>query len=189
MRIPTPAELTLAFEAKGYSTPADVHLVFLRKKNGELDAFDDMACVLQGGVELLLAARCTTDPGKAHRMKPMNADGCAVWAAGQVTGAMKFGKHKGAYPALVPAKPIPVLRFSSVADQTGTPSTSKTTNIHRASASHESKVVGLYSAGCLVLANPADFDDEANQTSDKTLMGRCRASGQSLFTVTLLEWA
>lgn len=179
MNIPTPAQLTAAFAHHGHPMPLGVHLVLLRNRKGTLDAFDDMLCVMQGGEVLAHACRCTTDPGKPYRQKPMNADGCAVWAVGQVIDGLQFGKHKGEYPCLVPAKPIPVLRYTSVEDLTGDPGTSMTTQVHRASVSHESAVVGSWSAGCTVIANPRDFD---------TVMGFAHTSGQARFTVTLMEW-
>ena len=180
MRIPTIEQLVAALSHHGYVVPGGLHLVALRKRGGALDAFDDMLCVVAGDQHIKLACRCTTDPGLAHRQKPMNADGCAVWAVGQVVDGLGFGKHKGEYSCLVPVKPIPVLRYSSVADITGTPSTSRTTQIHRASASRESTVVGAWSAGCIVVANPGDFAE---------VLEACQASGQTRFTVTLVEWS
>jgi hypothetical protein len=178
--VPTVAELAAALLHHGYGVPAGLHLVALRKRNGTTDAFDDMLCVVDGDKRLAVACRCTTDPGLAHRQKPMNAAGCAVWAVGQVVDGMGCGKHKGEYPCLVPVKPIPVLRYSSVADITGTPSTSRTTQIHRASSARESTAVGAWSAGCIVVANPDDF---------AKVMEACRASRQTRFTVTLLDWS
>ena len=180
MKVPTPADLVAAFSAHGYPVPVGLHVVALRKKGGTLDSFDDMILVVDGSRAVKHAARCTPDPGKVHREKPMNAAGCAVWAVGQVVDAMKFGKHHGEYDCLVPARPIPVLRYDSLTDTTGTPSTASTTNIHRASESRESSVVGAWSAGCIVYANPTDFGQA---------MDFARASGQTRFTVTLLEWS
>ena len=179
MNIPTPAQLAHAFAHHGYLVPTGLHLVALRNAHGKLDAFDDMLCVMQGATFLAHACRCTTDPGKPYRQKPMNADGCAVWAVGQVVDGLTLGKHKGEYACLVPAKAIPVLRYTSETDTTGDPGSSWSTQVHRASASHESGVVGSWSAGCIVVANPLDF---------ATVMGFVHTSGQERFTVTLIEW-
>jgi len=138
-----------------------------------------MLCVVDGDSELVMACRCTTDPGREHRRRPMNKNGCAVWDESQVRDGLGFGKHKGQYECLVPVKPIPVLRYDSERDITGTPSTSWSTQVHRASAAKESTVVGLWSAGCIVVANPSDFAQ---------LMAACRGSQQPTFTVTLMEW-
>ena len=180
MKVPTPADLVAAFSAHGYPVPVGLHVVALRKKNGTTDIFDDMILIVSGSAAVKHAARCTTDPGKPYREKPMNADGCAVWAVGQVVDGLQFGKHHGDYPCLVPAKPIPVLRYDSLTDMTGTPGTSWSTQIHRASESKESSVVGKWSAGCIVYANPTDFGQA---------MDFARASKQTRFTVTLLEWS
>lgn len=188
MKIPTPAAIAAAFDAMGYPMPLGVHVVLLRNARGKVDAFDDMLLVMRGGDELLHACRCTTDPGKGPRQNPKNPKGCAVWAPGQVVDGLGFGKHHGDYECLVPVKPILVDRYDSLTDATPTRSTSSTTQIHRASAVRESTVVGAWSEGCTVVANPAEFDLPSAPTSAGTLMGLCRASGQKRFTPTLLEW-
>lgn len=179
MRIPTPAAIAAAFDTMGYPMPLGVHVVLLRNKNGKVDDFDDMLLVMRGGDELLHTCRCTTDPGKGPRQNPKNPKGCAVWAPGQVVDGLGFGRHRGEYECLVPVKPIPVDRYDSLTDLTPTRSTSNTTQIHRASPTRESSVVGNWSEGCIVIANPADFE---------TVMALCHTSGQQRFTITLVEW-
>ena len=176
--IPTAPELAIVLRQHGWAVPAGLHVVLCRNRAGKVDAFDDMVCIVRGDAEIVHAARCTTDPGKGPRMDPKNSAGCAVWAVSQVADGLGFGKHHGAYECLVPVKPIPVLRYDSLTDTTGTPSTSMTTQVHRASADHESAVVGVWSEGCSVYANPGDF---------ATAMGLLRASGQGRFTVSLVE--
>ena len=177
MTIPTAGQVAAAFAAHGWPMPTGLHFVGLRAKGGFTDTFNDMALAMHGGI-VAFACRCTTDPGKEHREKPENKEGCAVWAISQVVDGLTFGYHKGEYRCLVPAKPIPVLRYDSLTDATGTPSTSRTTQWHRASPSHESNRVGLWSAGCTVIANPNDF---------ATLMAMADTSGQQRFTVSMLE--
>lgn len=191
MNIPTGSELAAALRARGHVVPLGVHVVLLRNRHGVVDRFDDML-VMMRGESLLMACRCTTDPGKGPRMNPKNPKGCAVWAEGQVIDGLKLGEHHpgkpGAYPALVPARPIPVLRYSGLDDATGTPDVSWAVQIHRASATHESTVVGDYSEGCAPVANPAEYDDAAHPMSPATVLGIARSSGQARFTETLMVW-
>jgi hypothetical protein len=179
MRIPSVAQLRTAFTAEGLAWPTGFHIVLLRNKNGKVDAFDDMLCAVNGDT-LVAAMRCTTDPGKGPRTNPKNPKGCAVWAPGQVVDGLGWGKHHGDYVCFVPVKPIPVDRYDSLGDTTPTRSTSLSTQVHRASATHESTVVGAYSEGCVVVANPGDFD---------VLVAAARKTGQTRFTPTLIEWA
>lgn len=176
MHIPTGETLTTALASHGYPLPLNLHVVLLRNRHGVVDKFDDMILWLRGA-DVIHAARCTTDPGRGPRMDPKNPGGCAVWAVGQVIDGLGWGLHHGAYRCWVPRKPIPVLRYDSLEDVTGTPSISMTTQIHRASESHESAVVGAWSEGCIVYANPVDFS-----------AARELCAGQERFTVTLLDW-
>jgi hypothetical protein len=175
--IPTAAEIAIVLRQHGWTVPTGLHVVLCRNKHGAVDAFDDMAVWVRGDAEIVHAARCTTDPGKGPRMDPKNPAGCAVWAESQVPDGLGFGKHHGDYECWVPVKPIPVLRYDSLTDTTGTPSTSMTTQVHRASATHESGVVGAWSEGCAVYANPADFG---------VALRLAKASGQTRFTVSLV---
>lgn len=179
MRIPTPSQLAAALSAQAIPLPPGLHIVALRNTPGTIDAFDDMLLVMHGSKVIAHACRCTTDPGKGPRQNPKNPKGCAVWAPGQVVDGLGFGRHRGEYECLVPVKPIPVDRYDSLTDLTPTRSTSNTTQIHRASPTRESSVVGNWSEGCIVIANPADFE---------TVMALCHTSGQQRFTITLLEW-
>lgn len=179
MKIPTAAQITSEMAKHGYVVPLGTHIVALRNRHGTIDAFDDMLLVMRGADVIAHACRCTTDPGKGPRMDPKNPKGCAVWAPGQVIDGLGFGLHHGDYECLVPVKPIPVDRYDSLVDATPTRDTSSTTQIHRASATHESTVVGAYSEGCIVIANPGDF---------AVVMKIAHDSGQKRFTPTLLEW-
>ncbi len=178
MRIPTAEELAILFRQHGYVMPSTWHVVILRNRRGTLNKFDDMILWLNGG-KIEHAARCTADPGKGPRMDPKNPAGCAVMALGQVVDGYGWGKHKGKYECWVPLKPIPVLRYDSIEDTTGTPSTSSTVQIHRANEARESVAVDGWSEGCTVYANPNDF------TAARAMV---KATGQAKFTMTLMEW-
>ena len=188
MRIPTPERIEAALTAKGWRFHREagrLNIVVLRCTPGTLDAFDDMLVVVYrspDGATQLWAARCTADPGKPSREHPKRRDGTAVVAVCQLVDGFAIGKHHDDYFCLVPIVPVPVLRYTAIDDQVGDPSTSNATQIHRASASHESTVVGPWSEGCIVLANPVDF---------AVLMGMVHAQvadGFAKFTVSLLEW-
>lgn len=189
MKIPTIPELIAAMHGFGYVTftaPHDLNIAVLRKTPGTFDAFDDMIC-MWAGTDPLFAARCTADPGKAAIDSPKRRDGTAVVCLGQHRSAYTFGRHHDAYECFVPCKPIPVTRYKSAADYAagkGTLSTSNATQIHRASASHESSSVGAYSEGCIVIANPDDF-------SKALALGKAQVAAGigDRFSVTVLEWA
>jgi len=184
VNIPTPTELELALAGRGYRIhrePARLNIVVLRKTPGTVDAFDDMLCVLVDG--RVWACRCTADPGKPSREHPKRRDGTAAVRVGQLVDGYKWGRHHDEYECLVPAVPVPVLRYTSLDDEVGDPSTSWTTQIHHASATRESTVVGAWSEGCIVVASPTDWAE---------LMRLCHAQDLAhpgLFTVSVLDWA
>lgn len=188
MKIPSIADLEAALLKRGWvihREAARLNLVALRRVPGTLDAFDDMLCVIYTGSDNqrhLWACRCTTDPGRPSRETPKRRDGTAVIAVGQIVDGFAVGKHHGDYDCLVPAVPVPVLRYTSIDDPTGEPSTSNSTQIHRASATHESTVVGPWSEGCIVIASPTDFAALMGMVGAQVKTGRAR------FTVAIMEW-
>jgi hypothetical protein len=203
VRIPTVAELEAALVARGYRVVTDpwrVHLIALRRStvaahdplappSGTLDAFDDMMCLIRRRPAIqipeLFACRCTTDPGRPIREHPNRRDGTAVWALGQTIDGLKFGTHGTEhYKCFTPAVPIPVLRFTGLDDLVGSPSTSWTTQHHRASAYHETFVVGDYSWGCIVTANPRDYAVEIEWGEEQIAN-----TGHDRFTITAMEWS
>ena len=188
MRIPTPAELEAALQSRGWRVhhePGRLNIVLLRRTPGTVDAFDDMLVVLfttEAGSRELWACRCTADPGKPSRERPKRTEGTAVWAVGQVVDGLQMGMHRNTYACLVPVSVIPVLRYTSLQDTTGAPSTSSTVQIHRANADRESTIVGAWSEGCAVVANPTDYDQLIS------LARMAERLGWPRFTVSCLEW-
>lgn len=175
------------FSATGY----DLNLIALRSVPGTLDAFDDwIGCVYVDEKRVRHAEwwKCTTDPGKPSILTPKRSDGTAVIQSGQHRGAFKFGLHHGDYECLVPAQAIPVWRDGNRNDRIeyGPPSidsTSSTTQIHRANAARESTVVGAWSEGCIVIADPADFA----RLMELAKLQEANGNGNT-FTLTLLDW-
>ena len=105
----------------------------------------------------------TTDPGTYYLNNPMNVDGTAILKEGQHKGAWKLGKHQGKYEALVQRKPVTVIRdFDRDSELDLDSGVEKTgmfgINHHRANSKRESTVVGKWSAGCQVTADPHEYD-------------------------------
>lgn len=167
-----------------HTEPMRLNLLFLRKTPGTLDTFDDMAVVTwmdAHGTPHRWAARATTNPGKPILEHPKRKDGAAVWALGQEIDLMGFGLHHGKTPCLVPLRPVPVLRYTSPTDPTGTPSTSMSTQIHAMGVTHESLTIGSWSEGCMGLPNPADW------AAFWAILQDAKAAGWTKFSVTVLE--
>ena len=192
MTVPTAQAVALAVAAKGWLVfrgDHDLNLVALRAVPGTVDAFDDLLCVFYGVTGepwTFRAFRCTTDPGKPSLEAPKRADGTAQVAVGQHRGAYSFGKHHDTYECLVPTQPIPVVRYRTLADfeaGKGTPSTSTTTQIHHASGSHPSTIVGAYSEGCIVLSDPDDF-----AAFMALCHGQVTAGNGRFFSLSVLPW-
>lgn len=189
MRIPTVDQLEDALVERGWvlhHEPGRIQIVILRRTPGTLDAFDDMLIVLDSDRGDLWACRCTADPGKPARERPKRREGTAVLAECQLVDGFALGTHHpgkpDAYPCLVPVGPVPVLRYTSVDDPTGTPSTSDLLQIHRANAARESTVVGAWSEACVVVANPVDYDELLD------LVRAAAAAGWRRVTVSCLAW-
>ena len=167
----------------------DLNLIALRNTPGTLDAFDDLLVCLykdEQGRPQYRTWICTTDPGKPAIEHPTRSDGTAVIALGQHRGALTFGLHHGRYECLVPVKNLPVLRFKSAADYAaglGTPSKSASTQIHHANSLRPSTVVGAWSEGCIVIADPQDFLLLMQLAHRQVDAGHGRT-----FTLTVLEW-
>lgn len=177
----------------------NLNIIGIRSTDSASDAFDDEIHVLytdRNGVERHDIFPCTTDPGKHWLLNPMNSGGTIIMVPGQYRGVFKLGLHNRsrpskAYVALEQIKPIDYVRdnskdtkldFNLYLDSNNVETSIAKTNIHRASKWRTLLNVGLYSAGCQVVQEPADFD---------TLIALCKTQveyGQGeTFTYTLLE--
>jgi len=121
----------------------------------------------------------TTNPGTNWLQNYMNPKGTAVLKPGMYW--YKLGTHKG-YEALNQAGPVTVYRDKNKDLKSDVTKDEDTgyfgIDIHRANETAVSKFVGLWSAGCCVLNNPADF---------KLLISECKASGLKEFPYYLIN--
>lgn len=166
----------------------DLNLIALRATPNTLDSFDDLfvCSYRKGGQWRFFAWPCTTEPGRPAIKDPRRSDGTAVITLGQHRAAYTFGKHKGQYECLVPARPIDVLRDKNrddVVDGSGGKGTSSTVQIHRANPDRRSTVVGKWSEGCIVLADPADLANLLYCCHQQESAGIGR-----VFSLTILPW-
>lgn len=142
----------------------NLNVIGIRTDSKVSNTFDDFICLVYKvkGVWVLKVSSATTDPGVYWREHPINRKGAAILVPGQYSGAYKIGKHQGKYTALVQRKPLPVYRDNNkdgVIDYTDVIDTGfHGINIHRASSKWKSKLVGKWSAGCQVFANPVEYD-------------------------------
>ena len=180
-------------QAKGYVTFAgdyDLNIIGLRAIPGTPNTFDDIMCVAyrSDGEWFWKTWPCTTDPGTFYLLNPIHVSGTAVLAPAQNRGAFTFGLHHGEYECLVQRGPVAAYldaNKDNKVDNSGTVhqlSAGCGIHIHRASATHTSKTVDNYSAGCQVFANPADYAEFLALCHKQVEHGH----GDS-FTYTLLE--
>lgn len=169
----------------------DLNLFGVRSATRVPDAFDDWIGAFYrdaAGVWCLFAFPGTTDPGAAALESPINGKGTAILAPGQHRGLWKLGQHQGKYRALVQAKPVGVMRDGNrdrVLDHGAALDIGMHgINLHRAGEARRSTVVGMWSAGCQVIADPCHFD---------ILLSLCDRQvatlGYDSFTYTLLNEA
>lgn len=143
----------------------NLNLFGIRSSDMTSNTFNDLIGVLYRKKNnwVLYKYGATTDPGLYYRENPMNIDGTAILAPGQYSGAFKIGYHKGKYKALVQNKPLLLYRDANrnnVLEYIGEPSWQMAgINLHRANANVTSKLVQKHSAGCIVVADPTDFNE------------------------------
>ncbi len=140
-------------------------LVGIRSNNNDANEFNDVLVVLfsVGICQNILIFPITTDPGVYYRENPINPDGTAIVVPGHFSRCWKLGLHRGQYPALVQVGPMDVYRdgdrdnkldFDPKSIQNGLFGI----NLHRSAKDYISSIVDRWSAGCQVMADPADFD-------------------------------
>lgn len=172
--------LALTSHIKSLGLPvSDFMLVGVRSKADVPDRYDDKFYVYKLGGSFF-NFDCTTHSGSHYLLNWLNPKGTAVLRADRCY-KYKLGLHKG-QEALVQAGPVEVYRDKNRDLKTDAVGPTETgwfgINIHRSTTNSVSQFVGKFSAGCTVLANPADF---------KLLLEECKKSGKQTFDYILLN--
>ena len=144
----------------------DLNLVACRSPSRESGKFDDVFHVIyrMGDRYIQESYPCTTDAGLYWMRNPSRVEGTAILVAGQYRNVYKLDLHAGKYLALCQRNgPVRVYRDNNrdhILDHD--PETIQEgyfgINIHRAARSSVVEDVGKYSAGCMVIQEPDDFD-------------------------------
>lgn len=155
----------------------DFTIIGVRSRADKPNEFDDrIYCITPLRFHSFAA---TTNPGTHWLLNLLNPKGAAVLKPGLYW--YQLGTHKD-YPALVQASAVTVFRDRNKDNKSDASGVEDVgwfgINIHRASATAVSKFVDKWSAGCQVIANPADF---------KILMDECRGSGKNKFPYILVN--
>lgn len=184
IKIYTAQEIETRMTYLGMSIP-DFHLVGIRSQESIPDKFDDSFYILNNHTTGLPFA-CTTNPGKDYLLAPMNPNGTAILVGDkQYYNCFKLGLHKGK-EALIQCKDLLIYRDNDkdiYAEELGNIQIAKPEcriDIHQANSEWTSIIIGRWSAGCQVIANPENF---------QVLLKECKATAKGFFTYTLLnEW-
>ena len=123
----------------------------------------------------------TTKPGRNWWENFTRKEGVAALVENQYIDTWALGFHRGQYEALVQAKPVLVYRDNNKNTTLDTKVTQRGLfgiNVHRANRTATSLFVNLWSAGCLVFANPNEYS---------RFMNICKESNQDYFTVSLIN--
>jgi hypothetical protein len=196
----TPSDVLEAFDKAGYRRfdgPWNLNLFGIRT-GLEAGKWDDWIGCLYQNDELewqLELYQGTTDPSDVWLERGNDLEkGSAIVAELQFLSCWKMGLHRGDYPALCQAgapKPMTVIRDANrddVLDVDDDELVIETgwfgINLHRGSA-HRSLMdegIGLYSAGCQVLCDPADY------AALWDLIVKSSKSYGQVFSYTLFRW-
>lgn len=146
-----------------------MYLICVRSAADVPDAFDDKAYLyrVEAGQrpKFVMVASCTTHPGVDVLQRfaaKYNPAGAPVLKSDQlVYGSHGFGKHKGQYDAYRQVKPMDYFRDTDrdpKAEEIGQVQNGIIfANVHRANAKRPSVINHNWSAGCIVMNDPAQF--------------------------------
>jgi hypothetical protein len=158
--------------ATGFTTwKKGVYLVTVRSSADTPDAFDDKAYLFECKANdtrpvFFMAASCTTHPGvdvlKNFAAK-YNKAGAPVLASNQIVyDSHIYGLHQGKYSAYRQNKPMAYFRDTdrdAKAEETGTRMFGVImANVHRANPAKKSLINKNWSAGCIVMNDPNQFN-------------------------------
>ena len=150
---------------KVFTGPYNMNIVGVRNANGRPNEFDDKIYVAYQDKDLNWICEgydATTDAGLYFMNKPMRSSGTAILIDPyQYRSIFQLGKHRGQYACLVQSRVMPVWRDANKNDIIDEFNIGSATaiQIHRASSRWRSQRVDRWSAGCQVIADPADFDN------------------------------
>jgi hypothetical protein len=175
---------------KWYTAPFDLNIIGIRSAEKQANRFDDLIVIayMDGlGCKRVYCAEATTDPGLYWLYNPMNVEGCAILKPGNYRACWQYGKHNGAYDALVQIGNMTVWRDGnkdSILDKGPEDTGLFGINLHRSAFDPVAVNVNRWSAGCQVVQARTKFDD---------IMELCRqqmAHGHgNRFSYTLIEEA
>jgi hypothetical protein len=160
----------VASTAKGFTGWHDgMYAVCVRSNADAPDRFDDKLYLFEakaGKPQFIMVAGCTTHPGLdvlRNFARKYNPAGEPVMLADQIVyGSHAFGLHQGKYNAYRQVRPIPYVRDRDGDAKAETEGRVHNDiimmNIHRASASRVSTNIVNWSAGCIVINDPARFN-------------------------------
>ena len=158
----------------------DFQFIGVRSKANLKNQFDDLFMVIEN--DKISYYTCTTNAGTHWLKNLLNPKGTAVLVPNQYVDTWKIGLHQGKYEAFCQAKPVTVYRDKDLNDKAEETAVTETgifgINIHRANDKMVSKFIDKWSAGCMVLNNPADF---------KKVLDLAKESKKPLFSLTLLK--
>ena len=163
-----------AVRRKGYEVYEDrVNLVGVRAVPGIQNRFDDEFHIawFENDHWQHKVYACTTDPGTYWLENPLRVEGAAVLEPGQYRDVYTFDLHQGRNETLCQRGGVVVVRRGASTLDTGWHGI----NIHH--AGEDSTAVNKWSAGCTVFRRKEDW---------KHAMAVCKASGDEVFTYTLL---
>lgn len=166
VRLTFPRIVESALKSKGYPVfddPYDLNVIVVRTKDAHANTFNDFEVILftgDDGKRYSRVFKCTSDPGLFWRKNPMNVRGTAILKEGRYPGMWKIGLHRGK-PALRQVGPCTVWRDNNK-DATldtgpGVPTQTGIFLINNHRAGVFSRIVGRWSAGCVVLARTRDL--------------------------------
>ncbi len=162
----------------------DFGIIGVRSAESVPNKFDDSMYTLAAHKKILGPHWCTTNPGNDYLLAPLNPKGAAILVADkQYVNCFKLGLHKGK-DALIQCGDLLVYRDNDkdiYAEELGVPIVAKPEcriDIHQANEKWTSVIIGKWSAGCQVVANPIEYAQ---------LLKSCRDTSKSFFTYTLLK--
>jgi len=174
----------------------EAQLIVIRTNDTDTTVYNDWAVVLykiatEGGVKLELSKpnAVTSNAGSHYLMNLMNSKGTAIIPLGQYINYFREGLHKGD-AALVQATAITVLRdgnknnqldfraWQSALEFKKEPVNVKDTgifglNYHHAGKNVISKLIGKWSAGCIVNPNFAEYTKQRELLSNSPIERIC----------------